>query len=256
VLAPFDRSRRTVLKMGALGVGTLAGVPLFTGGPAAAAQTFAESFERGTVGQLPDRSNTAYDHTIGDNGDSGGNVNAAFETGGVSGQCVRFWNPAVKAPTFGFLGKDIAATNSVYVRRYVKIDVAPVYRTSFLLAKYGGIHGLHNGSVGIGGHSQGGTFVLVNVNTNAKQSQTKVPIGQWFRVEWHPDLVAGSQTLRIFIGGNLHGSQPNEQISAPIYAGSAIDFLEDGMLTNPNVAVNIWIDEAVNDNASWPGPLR
>ncbi len=234
----------------------ISGGDIYFGAPAGGAtETFAESFERGTVGSLPSASTTSYDHTIGDNGDSGGNVDAAFDTGGVSGQCVRFWNAQIATATWGFLGKNLTPTNSLYVRRYVKIDKAPIYRTSFLLAKYGGIHGAHHGSVAVGGRGQGGAFVLVNVDTNATVSQTLVPIGQWFRVEWHADLGQALQTLRVFVGANLHGTVPDEELSAPIYAGQKIDYLEDGILTNPQVLLNVWVDEAVDDSATWPGPL-
>ncbi len=113
----------------------VSGGDIYFGAPAGGAtETFAESFERGTVGSLPSASTTSYDHTIGDN------VDAAFDAGGVSGQCV-----------------------------------------------------------------------LCAV--------------------------------------------PDEELSAPIYAGQKIDYLEDGILTNPQVRLNVWVDEAVNDTASWPGPL-
>ncbi|HEU0266791.1 MAG TPA: hypothetical protein VFQ70_04135, partial [Candidatus Saccharimonadaceae bacterium] len=98
-------------------------------------------------------------------------------------------------------------------------------------------------------------FVLVNVDTNASTSATSVPIGDWFRVEVHIDVTHNLQTLRIFVGSNRNGLTPDETISAPLPTGSGtVDYLEDGILTNPNVSVNVSIDNAVNDT-TWPGPV-
>jgi hypothetical protein len=227
----------------------------FGGATPSPTQTFAESFERGVVGAAPDGATTAYDNSIGDNGDVGGNVTAVFAADGVAGQCVRFSNTTLLTQTWGFLGKNLSQGSSLYARRYLRIDVAPRYRTSVLLAKYGGIHGPHHGSVAIGGQGQNRRFVLVNVDTNSTVSSTPVPIGDWFRLEWHPDVDAGMQTLRIFVGDNRHGDTPDEVITAPVYAGAPIDYLEDGMLTDPGVLAHVDIDEAVNDSQTWPGPL-
>ena len=62
----------------------VSGGDIYFGAPAGGAtETFTQSFERGTVGSLPSASTTSYDDTI------GANVDAAFDAGGVSGQCVR-----------------------------------------------------------------------------------------------------------------------------------------------------------------------
>ncbi len=104
--------------------------------------------------------------------------------------------------------------------------------------------------------AQGGRFVLVDGDTNSTVSATRVPIGEWSRVEWHLDTAGGLQTLRIFVGDNLHGLSPDEVITAPVSTTPSVDYLEDGILTDPGVFAHVDIDEAVNDSQTWPGPLR
>lgn len=230
-------------------------VPPATQNTTSPTATFSETFEGGIVGTQPNATNTSYDTTIGDSADTGGNVSVVFDANGLYGQCAKFWNTATTGSVWGFLGKNLTPLSGIYLRRYVKIDVQPQYRTSFLLYKYGGISGSHYGSVAIGGSGQSYKFVLVNVDANATTSTTAVPIGAWFRVEVHVDVANSLQTLRIFVGSNLHGTTPDETISAPLPAGTGtVDYIEDGILTSPNLSMNVWMDNAVNDT-TWPGPV-
>ncbi|HEU0266165.1 MAG TPA: hypothetical protein VFQ70_00890, partial [Candidatus Saccharimonadaceae bacterium] len=52
--------------------------------------TFSETFMRGVIGTQPGAGNTDYDNTIGDTGDTGGNVSVVFDANGLYGQCARF----------------------------------------------------------------------------------------------------------------------------------------------------------------------
>jgi hypothetical protein len=251
-------SRRRLLALG--GIGSLAAVTALEPLPAASAATFfSESFERGAVGTRPTSATTSYDQTIGDRGDGNGTIGVAFADAGVRGHCVRFFNTTVAAGSFGFLGKRVSASPVLYLRRYYKLDVLPTNRTSVLLYKWGGggngqLGGTHNGSLAFGGSAQSHRFTLVNNNTNTTVSQRTVPTNQWFRTEVKLDFSAGAgrQTVRLFLGGNVQGTTPDETLTGQV-AGTFTDYIEDGILTNPNIKVNVRIDEAAN-GTSWLGP--
>ena len=226
-----------------------------------AVATFRESFEGGASGIAPTSGNTSYDQAIGDRGVSNGTVAAQFASDGLRGRCVRFYNTRVASSTFGFLGKRVGPTKTLYLRRYYKLDRLPPYRTSVLLYKFGGngngqLGGTHNGSFAFGGNRQSNRFTLVDNNTNTTVSKAVVPVDRWFRVETKVDFSSGSglQTVRLFLGSNVNGTVPDETLQARL-TGSYTDYVEDGILTNPNVLVNVKIDEAVNAS-DWPGPAR
>jgi hypothetical protein len=224
----------------------------------AAVAPFTESFERGVVGTLPTPGNTSYDQTIGSQGDGNG-IAVVYDADGVHGHAARFYNTAFPKYAFGFLGKRVGQQRIIYFRRYYKIDVLPVYRTSVLLYKWGGsgngqLGGTHNGSFAIGGTGQSHRFTLVDNNTNVATSSRTVPVNSWFRAEVKLDFTSGTgvQTVRLFLGSNVQGTTPDETLSAHV-AGTYTDYVEDGILTNPNVKVNVRIDEAAN-GTSWVGP--
>jgi hypothetical protein len=222
---------------------------------------FSESFEGGSVGAQPGPSNTSYDQTIGATGDNSGTVAVVFDAGGFKGQCARFYNTVVASSTFGFLGKPVGQQPLIYFRRYYKLEVLPQYRTSVLLYKWGGtgngqVGGTHNGSFAFGGGGQSHKFTLVNKDTNSTLSRFTVPVNQWFRVETKLDFTSGSgvQTARLFLGSNVNGTTPDEELTGGL-AGTYTDYVEDGILTNPNVKVNVQVDEVAN-GAGWLGPAQ
>jgi hypothetical protein len=229
--------------------------------PPPATQTFAESFEGGAVGTQPTSANTAYDQWLGSRGDGDGTIAASFDASGVRGHCARFYNTAIALNAFGFLGKRVNPQTVIYLRRYYLIDVLPTYRTSVLLYKYGGtgngqLGGTHNGSFAFGGAAQSHKFTLVNNNTNSTLSRSTVPLNAWFRAEAELDFTSGTgiQTVRLFLGSNFNGTTPDETLTANL-TGPYTDYLEDGILTNPNVKINVRIDEAANGTI-WPGPVQ
>lgn len=221
--------------------------------------SFAESFGGGAAGTRPTSLNTAYDQSIGDSGDNSGTVAVVFDAGGVRGQCARFSNTRIASGTFGFLGKRVGQQKRIFLRRYYYVDALPGYRTSVLLYKYGGtgngqLGGTHNGSLAIGGTGQGHRFTLVNNNTNTTLSQAVVPTRSWFRVETQLDFTGtvGVQTARLFLGGNRHGTTPDETLTADL-TGPYTDYVEDGILTSPHTMFQVRIDEAAN-GTGWIGP--
>lgn len=227
--------------------------------PAAPAASFAESFEGGVVGSQPSSANTNYDQTIGDRGVGDGTIAVAFAGAGFNGQCANFYNRSVFSGSFGFLGKRVGPSPIIYLRRYYKLDVLPTYRTSVLLYKFGGggngqLGGTHNGSFAFGGYSQSHRFTLVNNNTNDTMSRAQVPTNAWFRVEVKLDFSTsvGTQTVRLFLGANVQGTTPDEEFVGQV-TGTYTDYIEDGILTNPNVMVNVQVDEAAN-GTGWLGP--
>jgi len=223
------------------------------------AVSFAESFEGGALGTEPSAANTNYDQTIGDRGVSNGTIAVTFAGAGFHGHCAKFYNTTVSSSSFGFLGKRVGASPVLYLRRYYKLDVLPKYRTSVLLYKWGGggngqLGGTHNGSFAFGGSGQSHKFTLVNNNTNTTVSRATVPTNAWFRVEVNLDFSGsvGEQTVRLFLGDNVQGVTPDETLTGQV-TGTYTDYIEDGILTNPNVKVNVSVDEVAN-GSSWLGP--
>jgi len=226
----------------------------------AAATAFTESFEGGSVGSQPTGATTAYDQTIGDQGDGDGTIHVHFASDGWRGRSARFANSPVAAHAFGFLGKQVGPQTSLYFRRYYKLTTYPRYRMSVLLYKYGGsgngqLGGTHNGSLGFGGTGQSHRFALVNNNTVVRTSSATVPLNSWFRVEVHLQFSSGkgTQTVRLYLGSHVNGDTPTETITGAL-TGGYTDYIEDGILTNPGNLVQYVVDEAVN-RTSWPGPV-
>lgn len=225
----------------------------------ATAPHFHEAFEHGRVGSKPTSANTAYDQTIGDRGDGSGAVHVVFGADGKRGHCARFTARPARS-VFGFLGKRVGRQKVIYLRRYYRINRLPAYRTSILLYKYGGngngqLGGTHNGSVAIGGKAQGHKITLVNNNTTTTRSKRTVPAGKWFRVEVRLRFgsAGGRQTVRLFFGSSGDAKRPTETISSRI-TGHYTDYIEDGVLTNPNVRFSVKIDQVTNGNR-WIGPV-
>ena len=227
---------------------------------AVAAGSFSESFEGGLPGVSPTSANTAYDESLDDRGVTNGSVAAAFASDGLRGRCVRFSNTRVSRGTFGFLGKRVGPTKTLYLRRYYKVDRLPQYRTGILLYKFGGngngqLGGTHNGSLALGGRSQSNRFTLVDRDSTATLSKAVVPVDEWFRVETKLDFTSGQglQTVRFFLGANVNGTTPSETLQAAL-TGPYTDYVEDGIMTNPNVLINVSVDEAAN-GSWWRGPV-
>ena len=95
----------------------------------------------------------------------------------------------------------------------------------------------------------------MNNNTNSTLSRAVVPTGSWFRVETELDFTgtSGVQTVRLFLGRNRHGTTPDETLTAGL-TGPYTDYVEDGILTNPNTMFGVRVDEAAN-GTGWIGPV-
>ena len=95
----------------------------------------------------------------------------------------------------------------------------------------------------------------MNNNTNSTLSRAVVPVRSWFRVETELDFTGttGVQTARLFLGSYYNGTTPDETLTANL-TGPYTDYLEDGILTNPEVMFGVRVDEAAN-GTGWIGPL-
>ncbi len=75
-----------------------------------------------------------------------------------------------------------------------------------------------------------------------------------YKAEVKLDFTAadGLQTVRLFLGDYVDGAKPTETLTGAL-TGHVTDYLEDGILTNPNVKLDLRVDEAVNAT-NWIGP--
>lgn len=147
------------------------------------------------------------------------------------------------------LRHDLTALASVYWwREYLTLAALPGVITTLAEAKLAATSAIR-GQVQV---NTSGTLRLRNVTTLVGTTAAALAAGQMARVEWSLDTAAGLQRLRLFVGGNVHGTVPDEEISGALTAGNTFDRLDIGNLTVG--ALTSWVDEVATDDTTWLGP--
>lgn len=221
----------------------------------------AVSVAAGAIGTAASVTGTAYDNTIGNGGNNNGLVSAQVSVGqGVfSENAILFHVGAGATGAFGFLGKNITipANGKMFFRRFYKPSVLPSFRTSIFMLKSTDVNGAHIVHFALGGTTQSNKWCLVNVDTTVTGTGTvsaaTISTGVYTRADIFVDTVLHTISVDLFYGTNLTGLLPNETISTtytapPLPAG----FVEDGIMTNPNVALDLSLSHPINGNAWIP----
>ena len=82
---------------------------------------------------------------------------------------------------------------------------------------------------------------------------TTIPAASsWIRLEHKIDVVGGTQTARIFVGSNLHGTTPDEEITGA-YSSTAIDRMYVGIGSSA-VTWHSYMDAYAEKASDWCGP--
>lgn len=84
-----------------------------------------------------------------------------------------------------------------------------------------------------------GKFRLRDGTTVTATSTMTPAVGQWYRLELKTDYSAGTHALRIFTGGNLHGTTADEEISGSLGSGAT-----GGHLQLEDASGNIQLEDA------------
>lgn len=214
--------------------------PSVIGVPAA---LLSEGFEVGAQGTNLSTTNTGFDAVV-----KVGTATATFDSVNFSSgvRSAKLACPAV-ADNVQLRHEIGALVSRRWVRAYVTPQTLPAASTVIVTAKESA-GGLVRAQVRF---NTAGTLTLRNVTVAVATGTAVVQAGQMFRYEWALDETAGQQRLRIFIGPNIHGTTPDEEITGPLSVGT-FDRLEIG-----HVSAGIWttwLDDAGTSDTDWLGP--
>jgi hypothetical protein len=204
---------------------------------------FSEGFENGTNGATITTTNTTYSVVSG----SGTAVfdNSVAVAGAYSAKFTT-------TSTNTIVLKDVFSGGSTtlrYLRRYFTTNVLPAANAPQTIMR-ARLSTTTTAQVVL---LSTGKLELKDGNTVAATSVNSISLNSWFRVEWSVDgTTNATQSLRIFLGANYNGSTPDETITATYSAGS-FDRTEDG-IGSGTFSGTLWLDQADDDNATWPGP--
>jgi hypothetical protein len=90
------------------------------------------------------------------------------------------------------------------------------------------------------------------LSTVTATSANNVVLNQWYRLEHFVDTSAGTHTLRIFTGTNLHGSNPSETLTGTCATGT---FNRAQVGTNGASTIDWFFDSYALDPNNWIGPV-
>ncbi len=202
---------------------------------------FSESFEGGGNGAALTAVNTAYNSFT--------NGTPVFDTGTFVGGATS----AKFAPTLGssLTIKQVYAGSVThrFIRRYFRLNALPGAGTVNTLLRTR-LSSTSTGQVVVG---SSGTIQIRDVNTTVATSTNAVAVNTWFRIEWEVNGTGtATQNCRLFLGANFNGTTPDETLTGA-YTSGAFDRTEEGIGGASSGA--LWMDEAVDDNATWPGPV-
>lgn len=211
------------------------------------ASLFSEGYESATAGAALSATNTTHSSSS----TFGGWTCENASPSAASGLGTKYAEISVAAGVARYLHNSFTAAAQLYWRAYIYVPSGAGGNIDFAAFRGGGA-----GRARLGTNGDGTKFILRNgAGTTLFTSTTAVPIGAWFRLEWHGDSSALTQELRIFTGANLHGSTPTETSGSSIAVTSGT---YDEIRTGPanNALAGAWVadyDAVAADNATWVG---
>lgn len=114
-----------------------------------------------------------------------------------------------------------------------------------------------NGSTKIGDLriDTAGTITMRDNNSAVYTSPVSIPLGSWFRLEWAVLAGAGTQQLRMFLGGNVDGTNADQDSGVKTATGTA-QSLVSTFINGISVSATFqfYADNIFVDNATWVGP--
>jgi hypothetical protein len=104
--------------------------------------------------------------------------------------------------------------------------------------------------VGIG---PDGTLRLRNGTATVATSNIQLPSNELVRIGWTLDSVAGTQSARIYVGGNIHGTTPDETVTGPFSTGT-FDRFNFGVNNSEAEAWDVYFDNVAGNASQVVGP--
>lgn len=101
----------------------------------------------------------------------------------------------------------------------------------------------------------GGLLRIRNNVTQVAISGTALTTNDWYRLEWELNYTGTTQTLRIFVGNDIHNDPAGytEQLSGT-FNTAAIDTFRCGFVSNPGNTAGMNMDEPMISYAGYVGP--
>ncbi len=149
------------------------------------------------------------------------------------------------------LTHDVSATGSIYMDAIFQIDALPTGGEWYLMRVLSG--STLQATVRV---NTNGTIITRNAASTSGQTATSAAItaGEPFRVAWHLDNGAGTQTVRLFTGGNLYGTSPTST-GGGTYNQGTFDHCGFG-IAQPAISTGTVIVDTIQVDASdWPAPF-
>lgn len=134
----------------------------------------------------------------------------------------------------------------LFTRTYVRFDTIPTSNATFGAVANGSGVVLAGIQLATDGHLR-----LRNSTTTVDTSTSVIAADTWYGIEWGIDVVAGTQTLRLY--DDTHTNIVEELTGA--YTGVGLRRWSLGNVAGVPASWQLWFDDVAADNATWVGPL-
>lgn len=209
-------------------------------GAAPGGSFFTEDFEGGTDGSAVTTANTNFDLVAGTT-----TFDDDFTKGvyGLSGM-----HDTTATPTALENRYSMAATETFWARWYINISALPSNATY--------VAGLVDNATTIGTVrlNTDGTLTIRDGLIAVATSTTSLVPQKLYRLVWHYDSDADTQSLDIYAGLNVHGTIPDETITGAFTNSVPPNRFRVGILANPPTSYITWTDSVALNYTTDPGP--
>lgn len=195
------------------------------------ATIFTEDFNQGTNGTTVTSGNTGFGWVSGEPTFS----DTAAALGALGMRC---------APT-GYAQATFGPRTRVYMREYVRYDQLGTIAWHWnVLTTQPAV------AATVRVNANGTLRLMPGTSGTIHQTTAAITAGQWARIEWGID--GTTMTVRMFTGGNLHGTVPDYDSGPVTWAGATLNATQVGDVSGSGLGVNV--DELQIDDTTWVGP--
>ena len=213
--------------------------PGSTSGGASNTLDFIEGFE-GTDGTLATTSNTSL--SDGGNGTADGTMTFSATQYVRGNSSLKILNPIGSTNLYHL----VSNPNVIYKRIYFREESASPSTGVIFESRNAGTTQASLQMIGT-------RAIRMRNGTTTVATFTTIPAASsWIRLEHKIDVVGGTQTARIFVGSNLHGTTPDEEITGA-YSSTAIDRMYVGIGSSA-VTWHSYMDAYAEKASDWCGP--
>ena len=148
----------------------------------------------------------------------------------------------------------VSTATTVYMRFYFRLESLPSVVHRWITV------GSAIGTNYLGGLllKADGTFDLSDANVTGKATSQPLSLNQWYRLEMQlvSNATTGSMTVKLFTGGNLEGTVPDQTISYTNQNtnGAPAQWFNFGG-SNSSGTFGMWLDSIEVNDLGYPGPF-